>query len=125
MKIAIIGAGITGLAAAFKLKEAGLSPTIFEKSPFIGGRTSSEKIEGFVLEKGAYTIPEYHKNLLALIDKLDLSDNLIEISGNSSLYRNGQEHKLEIGAPIDFMKFKLLSLRSKKELIKIYLHNWE
>ncbi len=78
MKVAIIGAGITGLAAGYKLLEAGITPIIFEQSSFVGGRISAEKIDGFIIEKGAYTIPEYHKNFLTLIETLGLSDQLIK-----------------------------------------------
>ena len=38
MKVAILGAGISGICMAIKLKKAGItSYTIFEKSPELGG----------------------------------------------------------------------------------------
>ncbi|MBU6468489.1 MAG: FAD-dependent oxidoreductase [Betaproteobacteria bacterium] len=39
--IAVIGAGLAGLSAAYYLKEAGFSVSVFEKNSFIGGRLSS------------------------------------------------------------------------------------
>jgi len=39
-KIAILGAGISGLGAGYQLMKAGFEPVIFEKESFIGGRMS-------------------------------------------------------------------------------------
>ena len=38
MKLAVIGAGWAGLAAAYALKQAGFAPTVFEAAPLSGGR---------------------------------------------------------------------------------------
>src|SRR5215813_3518013 len=51
--IAIIGAGISGLAAAHTLCDAGHSVTIFEKSAGVGGRTTTRRHDGFTYDPGA------------------------------------------------------------------------
>lgn len=51
-KVAIIGAGITGLVTAFYLKKAGIPFRIFEKTHHIGGVIRTEKEDGFVYETG-------------------------------------------------------------------------
>ena len=61
-KIAILGAGISGLGAGYQLMKAGFEPVIFEKESFIGGRMSSDRVDGFTIDKGANTFPEFHKN---------------------------------------------------------------
>ena len=38
MRVAIIGAGIAGLAAGYRLRQNGVHPVIFEKASFEGGR---------------------------------------------------------------------------------------
>ena len=65
-KIGIVGAGISGLSAGYQLMKAGFKPFIFEKDSFVGGRMSSEKVDGFVIDKGAYTFPEFYQNLRKL-----------------------------------------------------------
>lgn len=51
-KVAIIGAGITGLTTAFYLKKAGIAFTIFESSDHIGGVIDTKQKDGFVYETG-------------------------------------------------------------------------
>ena len=46
-KVAIVGAGISGLFAARTLVDHGLDVTVFEKSRGIGGRMSTRRTEGF------------------------------------------------------------------------------
>ena len=57
MRMAIIGGGIAGLAAAYELEKAGAagSPvdyTLFEERPRLGGSLASEIVDGAVLERG-------------------------------------------------------------------------
>lgn len=40
MKVAIIGGGLTGLTAAFRLLQKGVEPIVFEKEVLVGGRIS-------------------------------------------------------------------------------------
>lgn len=51
-KIAIIGAGLSGLVAAICLEENGFSPTIYESDDRIGGRVRSDMYEGIALDCG-------------------------------------------------------------------------
>jgi renalase len=47
-RIAIVGAGIAGLAAARRLRAAGLACTLFDKSRGVGGRMATRRVEGTV-----------------------------------------------------------------------------
>jgi len=51
-KIAIIGAGISGLSAAITLEKEGYAPTIFEATDAIGGRVKTDILEGYQLDHG-------------------------------------------------------------------------
>ena len=52
-RIAIIGAGISGLTAGYELKKAGFDVTVYEKEALVGGRMSTRVIEGFHFDIGA------------------------------------------------------------------------
>ncbi len=121
-RIAIIGAGIAGLGAGYRLKKAILEPVIFEQDSFAGGRMSSEKVEGFIVDKGAYTIPESHKFILELVKELGLSKHIVKTPGSSSTFVKGLEHKMKIGSPKDFLQYKLLGLKDKKNLMKLFVY---
>ena len=50
--IYIVGAGISGLIAAYELEKAGYAPVILEKSDSIGGRVQTVSVNGFDLDLG-------------------------------------------------------------------------
>jgi protoporphyrinogen oxidase len=50
--IYIIGAGISGLIAAYELEMAGYSPIILESSDGVGGRVRTDDFKGFLLDRG-------------------------------------------------------------------------
>lgn len=50
--VLIIGAGLTGLSAAFALTKSGLAVTVLESSARPGGAVQSERTEGFLVEHG-------------------------------------------------------------------------
>ena len=52
MKIGILGAGATGLSAAWDISKAGHQVTVYERDDFIGGHASTFEIEGTPIEKG-------------------------------------------------------------------------
>lgn len=52
MNILIIGAGLAGLTCARMLHRAGHNVTVVEASDGVGGRVRSDKVEGFILDRG-------------------------------------------------------------------------
>lgn len=54
-EIAVVGAGIAGLAAAAELRRAGRDVVVLEEAPRAGGAAQSESIEGHCVERGPNT----------------------------------------------------------------------
>jgi len=52
-RVAVIGAGIAGIACARSLAAAGLSCTVFEKSRGAGGRATTRRLDGASFDHGA------------------------------------------------------------------------
>lgn len=60
LDVAIVGAGLAGLAAARRASELGLRAEVFEASDGVGGRVRSDRIDGFICDRGFQLVnPSY------------------------------------------------------------------
>ncbi|MFG2775449.1 flavin monoamine oxidase family protein [Streptomyces sp. NPDC048350] len=75
-RVAVVGAGISGLTAALTLQDAGLSPTLYEADPSrVGGRMWTQRSHwayGQTSEIGGELIDTSHKKMLELCRRFDL-----------------------------------------------------
>lgn len=68
-QIAIVGAGVAGLAAGRELGRAGHGVTVFEKSRGLGGRVATRRVDGFAIDHGAQLMKAPSARLLALVEE--------------------------------------------------------
>jgi len=94
-KIAVVGAGISGLSCAYRLAKKGFKVKVFEKEILAGGR--APKAER-VISKG-------EANILSLLDELDYTDMEETSLGSFAAFSNGKT--------MEFTKFKPLAFREK------------
>jgi len=52
VRVAVVGAGISGLSTAFYLKKGGADVTVFEKSAEAGGKMKTVREDGYIIETG-------------------------------------------------------------------------
>jgi monoamine oxidase len=74
-RIAIVGAGIAGLNAAYKLKQAGLTATIFEGASRTGGRMFTARdllADGLTTELGGEFLDTNHEEMFRLMTEFGL-----------------------------------------------------
>ena len=63
--LAVVGAGIAGLACATRLQEAGLKVSLFEKSGGAAGRMSTRRGNGWQCDHGAQYFTARHPDFRA------------------------------------------------------------
>jgi len=79
LKVAIVGAGIAGLAAAQELLAGGCEPVVYEKSDSVGGRCATQIIGPYTFDSGVTSITPRGKALeFAMFERLK-SDDLVKI----------------------------------------------
>ncbi len=92
--VIVIGAGYSGLSAAYYLQQKGLRVKVLEASSYPGGRSRSDKFNGFTLDSGLHL---YHHSTTELskiinIDQLHLKNvypgYLLRYEGVFNLFTN-------------------------------------
>lgn len=91
-RIAILGAGIAGLACADTLRVHGVSATLYEANTRVGGRIySNRSFDGQVAENGGELIDNQHKLMLAYAQDLGLArEDLTKAPGEIAYHFFGQ-----------------------------------
>ncbi|MFJ2743887.1 NAD(P)/FAD-dependent oxidoreductase [Streptomyces sp. NPDC087440] len=62
--VVIVGAGVAGLCAAHQLIQAGVTVSVLEAAPYVGGRMSTERIDGFRLDRIGQVLSSAYPELL-------------------------------------------------------------
>src|SRR5438270_332244 len=70
--IVIVG-GIAGLGAAVRLKDRGLEPLVLEAELRVGGRMTTDRVNGFVVDRGVTLFGNAFGSMRALVRRLGLS----------------------------------------------------
>jgi protoporphyrinogen/coproporphyrinogen III oxidase len=118
--VAIIGAGITGLTAAFYLKRKGVPVTVYEAGGRAGGVIQSSRQNGFLAESGPNTILETSPKITQLIRDLNLESRRI-YSKPDAKNRYVVRDKKPVAMPssqAEFLTTKLFSARAKLALAR-------
>jgi monoamine oxidase len=88
IRIAVVGAGISGLAAALRLQDSGAACTVYEASTRVGGRMYSNTTawaSGQVSEWGGELVDSGHKTIQALAKRFGIPlDDLVQAEPNGS-----------------------------------------
>jgi oxygen-dependent protoporphyrinogen oxidase len=117
---AIIGAGITGLTAAFYLKRVGVPVTIYEAGGRAGGVIQSLRQNGFLAESGPNTILETSPKISELLRDLNLESRRIYPNPGAK-NRYVVRDKKPVAMPSsqkEFLTTKLFSARAKFALAR-------
>jgi len=110
----VVGAGIAGMSAAFRLHQQGFDVTVLEAEADIGGRMSSIDQDGFTMNRAANILPASYKAIRGLADDVGLGGQLGRMDGAIATLRDGRIRRLRSDHLVrDGIRTDLLSWRSK------------
>lgn len=120
-KIAIIGAGISGLASAYLLAERGHRVVIFEREPGSGGLAGSSEVNGTPIEKFYHHFFASDTELLKMAKEIGVGDEVAFYESSVGMYIGGELYPFT--SPLDLLKFTPVPLvdRIKMGLLAVYL----
>lgn len=124
-RIAIIGGGISGLAAAFYAREKfgnEVGIALYEKDNRLGGTIGTTREDGYLVDWGSNGFLDREPLTLEFIDQIGLRDRLNPSNEKSSkrfIYRNRKLWEIR-PHPVKFMKSGLLSLPGRIRLAMEY-----
>ena len=141
MKIAIIGAGFGGMAAAYDLRKAGHDVTMFESADYVGGLAS-----GFKEPHWKWSVEKFYhhwfasdRHMLGLIKELGLSDKVLFPRPYTVMLHDGKWYPFDsilkallfpgLGFGINKIRFGLVGLYLRltnnwKPLEKVTVEQW-
>ena len=119
-KIAVIGGGISGLTAAYRLLQAGATPVLLEHSPRLGGAIRTFRDREWLMEAGPDSLLRVKPAALELAKELEVELIEAQSQGPPGIVRGGQVLPLPDGlrlmAPtqwIPFLKSSVISWPGK------------
>lgn len=118
--VAIIGAGITGLVAAFYLKRRGIAVTVYEGSSRVGGVIQSLRKEGYLAEFGPNTLLETSPRIRQLVIDAGLASRRLDPDPKAEA-RYVVRYRRPIampGSPAGFLTTDLFSMKAKLAVLR-------
>ncbi len=121
MRVGIIGAGATGLAAAYELGKQGHQVAVYERAPFLGGQASTFDVGGARLERGYHHFFTSDTEITGLIDEIGLGHQMRWLDSKVGTLYDGEIYNF--ATPLDLLRFTPLRLidRLRLGLVTLYL----
>lgn len=118
--VAIIGAGVTGLTAAFYLQLRGLPVTVYEATDRVGGVIQSIREEGYLAEFGPNTILETSPRITQLVQDAGLGGRRLDPDPKAEA-RYVVRYRRPVampGSPLGFLTTRLFTAKAKLAVLR-------
>ena len=125
LDVAIVGAGIAGLAAAFDLRARGLTVCVLEATARPGGVIATERFDGWTIDSGPDSLLVQKPAAVTLCRELGIADRLVPTLMPRTAYvlREGRLHAIAEGSFLGFpitlgalVRSRLFSLAGKARM---------
>jgi protoporphyrinogen oxidase len=112
VKVAVIGAGVTGLTAAYRLAQAGCSCHVYERWPGLGGQVATREVPGGDrLEHYYHHLFTSDREIVALYDELGMHGAVEWRPSSVAVFVDGRQ--LPFTTPLDLLRFGPLPVRTR------------
>ncbi|KPK21632.1 MAG: hypothetical protein AMJ76_02160 [Dehalococcoidia bacterium SM23_28_1] len=127
MKVGIIGGGLAGLTAAYRLCQRGFQVHLLEAEPDLGGLVGTFEIGGGRIEQFYHHIFSNDTAIMGLIDELGLADRLLWRQSKVGIFYDGRVY--DFVTPLDLLRFTPIPFvdRLRLGLVGLWLRrqkNW-
>lgn len=113
-RVAVVGAGISGLSAAYELKKAGFEVTVFEKNATVGGRMATRCKYLLPFDIGADFFIEHYQHTHQYVQELGLDLKWQRLhEGKNYTFKKGQLYPMVFDNLWSILRFPLLSFWSR------------
>lgn len=120
-KAIVIGAGLAGLAAAYRLSGGGWDVEVLEKSRGVGGRCSTVPEQGFLFDTGAQYCRDSYDSTLKTAIELALGERFRVPAERPGVYLDGRTHPFipRSANPAGLLPWKALGARSLRDVGRV------
>jgi oxygen-dependent protoporphyrinogen oxidase len=118
-RVVVVGGGIAGLTAAFRLQAAGFEVMVLEAAERPGGRMLTLERDGYLIDVGASILMSRYRSMAALIDDAGLRGSTVPTSDLTGFVRGGTVHRFHNHSLPQLARTGLLSLDAKARVLPI------
>lgn len=112
MRVAVIGAGMAGLTAGYRLAVEGHECDVYERWPGLGGQVATIDVgDGVLLERYYHHLFTSDVHIARLYDELGMEDAIEWLPSSVAMFADGRSHPFT--SPLDLLRFSPLSLRAR------------
>ena len=112
--IGVVGGGVAGLAAAYRLQQRGHEVRVFEASEDLGGLAAVYETAGDPIERFYHHLSKTEETIVELAEELGLGEDVEWRIGENAYYVDGVVHPMD--KPWEILSFPHLSLYDKFRL---------
>ena len=113
-RVAIVGAGILGMSAAYRLAQAGVSVAVFERSRDLGGLVGSFDLDGRPVDRFYHVILPTDDRVIGLSKEVGLGDRFRFRPTKVGFYGDGRLFSMT--SPLEFLRFPLFGPAARARL---------
>jgi protoporphyrinogen oxidase len=112
MKVAVLGAGMAGLAAGYRLTKRGHECSVYERWPGLGGQAATlDAGDGVLIERYYHHLFTSDREIHELCNEIGLEDELVGWPSSVGMFAEGELHPFT--TPLDLLRYKPMSLPAR------------